>query len=216
MAQKNTNTTIYFLARHGEQHSVPPHLINYRANIYALHSLGVKSIFATNAVGSCRENLPPGSIVIPDQIMDFTSGRKATFYEGTHDTNVPQEFQQVVHTDVSQPFSEVLRAKYIAALQKLNYNYIERGTIAVNNGPRYETPAEVKMIKILGGDILGMTSAPEAFLAKELNIEYATIAIVTNYGAGMQQVVTHQEVVDMFNQKIQQIKEIVFTAIESE
>lgn len=212
--QKSDSKNIYFLARHGKEHSVPPHLINYRANVYALKSLEVTKIFATNAVGSTRDELTPGSFVIPDNIIDLTSGRQSTYFEGTYDKSIPKEFQKVVHVDVSEPFSNLIRQKFIAALEKMQYKYFPKGTIAVSNGPRYETPAEVNLVKILGGDILGMTSAPEVFLAKELAIDYATIAVVTNYGAGMQQTISHQEVVEMFNRKIQQIKDVVFSAIE--
>ncbi len=200
---------VYFLARHGRDHSVPPHAINYRANIYALHALGVKYVVATNAVGSTQNHIKPGMFGIPDQIIDFTSGRKNTFFTGTADPTVPIDYQRVVHTDVSEPFSLKVRECIRQTLEEMEEVFVGHGTIAVANGPRFETPAEVKMLRMLGADFLGMTSSPEAFLAKELGIEYATIAVVTNYGAGMQHSVTHEEVVEMFQEKIRTLQEVV-------
>lgn len=205
---------VYFLARHGQGHTVPPHRINYRANIYALYSLGVKKIIATNAVGTTQETILPGTFAVPDQIIDFTSNREHTFFLGDSDVTAPQEFKRVVHTDVSEPFSQPLRTHIIETLKDLDLIFVERGTIAVSNGPRFETAGEVKMLKMLGADFLGMTSAPEAFLAKELGLEYATIGVVTNFGAGMQQHVTHEEVIEIFNQKMQILQNIVRTLVD--
>ncbi len=209
-----TGDKIYFLARHGKGHTVPPHRINYRANIYALYILGVKNIIATNAVGTTRENIAPGTFAVPDQIIDFTSNRDHTFFLGDSDVTAPQEFKRVVHTDVSEPFSQPLRNHIIETLKNLGEKFVDHGTIAVSNGPRFETAAEVKMLRLLGADFLGMTSAPEAFLAKELGLEYATIGVVTNFGAGMQQHVTHEEVIEIFNQKMQVLQNIVSSLID--
>lgn len=207
--QQKKETSIYFLARHGKGHTVPPHLINYRANIYALKKLGVTHILATNAVGSCRESMKPGDFVIPDNILDFTSGRDQTFYEGAQAGDVPEEFKKVKHTDVTFPFHEETRDLLMKTLERRGIPYHNKGVLAAANGPRYETSAEVKMARQLGGDILGMTSAPEVFLARELGIKYATIAVVTNFGAGMQSNVSHDEVVEIFGQKIELVKKII-------
>lgn len=205
---------LFFLARHGQGHTVPPHLINYRANIYALKTLGVEAIFATNATGSCRDNLKPGSFVVPDQILDFTSGREHTFFLGSGaEDGVPTEFKKVQHTDVTNPFSQTVRVSIMSALKNLKIPYFDKATLSVFNGPRFETAAEVQMSKLLGGDLMGMTSAPEAFLARELGIDYATTAVVTNYGAGMQDKVTHEEVVEIFDEKFPMLKDIIFSAI---
>ncbi|RMG21805.1 MAG: S-methyl-5'-thioinosine phosphorylase [Methanobacteriota archaeon] len=205
---------IYFLARHGKGHTVPPHRINYRANIHALYTLGVKKIIATNAVGTTQENIDPGTFAVPDQIIDFTSNREHTFFLGDSDVTAPREFKRVVHTDVSEPFSQELRNHIIETMKALDLNFVDHGTIAVSNGPRFETAAEVKMLKLLGADFLGMTSAPEAFLAKELGLEYATIGVVTNFGAGMQQHVTHDEVIEIFKQRMQTLQNIVLALID--
>ncbi len=213
--QKRGKVEIYFLARHGKGHTVPPHLINYRANIYALKKLGVSHILATNAVGSCREEMKPGDFVIPDNLIDFTSGRAQTFYEGADAGDVPEEFQKVVHTDVTYPFDQSTRDLLMNTMTSFGISYHDHGVLAAANGPRYETAAEVQMLRMLGGDILGMTSAPEVFLARELGIKYATVAVVTNFGAGMQSNVSHEEVVEIFSEKIELVKQIIISCATS-
>lgn len=203
---------IFFLARHGKGHSVAPHLINYRANIFALKKLGVSHVIATNAVGSCNLNMEPGHFVLPDQIIDFTSERKHTFYEGADAKGVPDDFKKVEHVDVSEPFNQEVRSMLKIALGEFEQSFHEDGTIGVFNGPRYETPAEIKMAQSMEIDIVGMTSAPEAFLARELDLKYATIAVVTNFAAGMQEKVSHDEVVEMFNDKIEIVKNVTIEA----
>jgi 5'-methylthioadenosine phosphorylase len=213
---KTDSNIIYFLARHGSNHSLAPHLINYRANIYTLHKLGVTDIIATNAVGSCTEEIKPGYLVLIDQIVDFTSNRDHTFYSDNSliekIEDLPEEFSGVKHTDVTNSFDQSLRIVLSELLSKSNVSFSLKGTIGVFNGPRYETAAEIKMCKILGIDVVGMTSAPEVFLANELGIRYAAIAVVTNYAAGLQEAVSHEEVVEMFNQKIEIVKNIVLEA----
>ncbi len=205
---------VYFMARHGKDHTVPPHKINYRANIYALFLKEVQTIIATNALGTTREDIQPGTFVVPDQIIDFTSNRIQTFFMGDSDVTVPQEFKRVVHTDVSIPFSERVRQEIIKVLETQEHPYVPHGTIAVSNGPRFETAAEVKMMRMLGADYLGMTSAPEAFLAKELGIDYATIGVITNFGAGMQAQISHEEVIELFNVKMDVLKQIITSLID--
>ncbi len=200
-----------FIPRHGKKHSILPQDINYRANIYAAHMLGVTTIYATNAMGSMNEKVPPGSLVIPDQILDFTHGRKSTFFDDPDfkiETIKGRTLQGVIHTDVSHPFDEIAAENIWSICKGMELDAIKSGTVVTVNGPRYETPAEIKAYRILGADYAGMTSSPEAFLAKEIDIPYATLVVVTNYAAGMQSSVSHTEVEELFNQRISLIHKV--------
>ena len=165
------NSEVFFLPRHGSKHSVPPHLINYRANIAALKFVGVEKVFATAAVGSLNRKMPPGSIVIIDQFIDQTGRRPSTFYDGD---NSP-----VVHTDFTEPYCPVLRRLLIDECRKAGYTYFDQGTYVATEGPRFETPAEIRAYRHLGGDLVGMTNVPEVVLAREAGLCYATVALVT-------------------------------------
>lgn len=209
---------IVFIPRHGSGHSIPPSQINYRANIFAAHKLGIEKIFATNAVGSLNLEYIPGSFAVPDQILDFTSGRADTFFDGSQfeiTTLKGNKLSGVVHTDMTHPFDQKVRGEIIAACEEYNENVIQGGTIAVVNGPRYETPAEIKSYSILGASFAGMTSAPEAFLAKEIELPYATMAVVTNFAAGLQSTISHDEVDKLFKEKINRVKSILTSLILS-
>ncbi|KJS81233.1 MAG: 5'-methylthioadenosine phosphorylase [Peptococcaceae bacterium BICA1-8] len=179
---------VVFLARHGSKHSVPPHQINYRANIMALKKLGVKKIIATAAVGSLSEKMAPGQLVVLDQFIDFTKGRTQTFYEGGE--------KGVLHIDMTHPYCPEL-AQTIIDVCPPTIDLHQKGTYVCTEGPRFETPAEIKMFKMWGGDIVGMTSVPEVVLARELGICYGSIAMITNYAAGISALpLTHKEVVE--------------------
>jgi 5'-methylthioadenosine phosphorylase len=181
--------TVFFLARHGGGHAVPPHLVNYRANIAALKKLEVNAVVATAAVGTLRKSMPPGSRVLLDQFIDYTKNRIATFYEG--------EEGFVVHTDFTEPYCFEVREAVIRAAAKLNQELIDRGCYICAEGPRFETPAEIKMMEKWGGDLVGMTNVPEVVLAREAGLCYATIALPTNYAAGISAVpLTHEEVLE--------------------
>ena len=209
---------VYFIPRHGKNHSILPSNINYRANIFAAHKLNLAKIIATNAVGSLQLEIPPGSFAIPDQIIDFTSDRKTTFFDGgelTVSTRTGKTLTGVVHTDVTNPFNKIVREEIIHSSSPTNEEIIPKGTIVVCNGPRFETPAEIKAYSILGGDFVGMTTAPEAFLAKELEIPYATIAVVTNFAAGLQESISHEEVGELFTKRIDALKNIVRRVISN-
>jgi 5'-methylthioadenosine phosphorylase len=197
---------LFFLPRHRIDYSVPPHRINYRANIFALNVLGIKYVIATNAVGSLRKALSPGSFVLPDQTLDFTKSRAFTFFEG--------ENGNVVFTDVSQPYSKKVRSAILDASKHLQIKVYSKGTYICTEGPRYETPAEIKAFKILGADIVGMTGVPEVFLAKELGIEYATIAIITNYAAGIADHISHNLVLDVMHKSQQKAKLLILESIK--
>lgn len=208
---KHKEYDIYFLPRHGPKHSVPPHLINYRANIYALHELGVSKIFATNAVGSIDTSLNPGDFVIPDQIVDMTKHRPLTFFDGATKINFADgtSRQGVVHLDYTNPYCPKLRAQYIRAVEDVGGMAHTKGVHVCTDGPRFETPAEITMFQKMGGTVVGMTTVPEAILARELKMCYSTLCLITNYGAGIQEKISHEEVVELFKEKTDTIKEIM-------
>lgn len=202
---------IAFIPRHGTTHSLPPAKINYRANIFLAHSIGVDKIYASNAVGSVKKEIQPGTFAVPDQILDFTNCREDTFFDGNDfaiTTKKGNKLSGVVHTDVTHPFDATVRNEILQACKTLNETVVDGGTIVVVNGPRYETPAEIDAYRILGASYAGMTSSPEAFLAKELEIPYATLAFVTNYAAGMQSKISHEEVDSSFKSKMKIIKQL--------
>jgi 5'-methylthioadenosine phosphorylase len=175
---------VAFLPRHGVDHTIPPHKINFRANIYALYSLGVKRILATNAVGAINVKFKPSDIVIPHDLIDFTKFRKLTFYDEA----------PVTHIDFSQPYCPQTRRFLIQNAEKL-YNRVQNMAVLIcTEGPRFETPAEIEMFRHLGCDIVGMTSFPEAVLARELEMCYAAICYVSNMAAGIQKRLSAKEV----------------------
>lgn len=197
---------LFFLPRHGIGYTVPPHRINYRANIFSLKKFGVEYAIATNAVGSLNRRFSPGTFLLPDQIIDFTKSRKSTFYEG--------DDGKVVFTDVTRPYSDKVRSAIIDASKRLQIKVYQKGTYVCTEGPRYETAAEIRAFKILGADVVGMTGAPEVFLAKEAGIEYASIAIVTNYAAGIINQISHEMVMDIMVKAQEKVKKLVFEAIK--
>ncbi|MCI5836905.1 MAG: S-methyl-5'-thioadenosine phosphorylase [Veillonellaceae bacterium] len=201
---------VVFMTRHGADHSIPPHRINYRANIYGLKKLGVGAVIATTAVGSLRREYRPGELVITDQLLDFTKTRAHTFFDGAP---LP-----VAHVDMTEPYCPVLRELLLQAARKLGLPFQERGTYVCTEGPRFETGGEVAMYARLGGDIVGMTNAPECPLAREAEMAYATVSLVTNYGAGISpQPLTHAEVVEAMNENtknLQRLLQEVLTAYD--
>ena len=165
-----------FLARHGYGHTIPPHEVNYRANIWALKEMGATEIIAVASVGCIRDDLKPGDIVIPDQIIDYTSGRRSTFHEGENCT--------VTHIDFTDPYDEPLRQRILQAAGKSGVVIGDGATYGTTQGPRLETAAEIKRMERDGCDLVGMTGMPEAVLARELGIPYAAIIVIANYAAG--------------------------------
>jgi len=197
---------VVFLPRHGGDHSIPPHLINYRANIWALREIGVTRVIATAAVGSLRSELQPGDLVIVDQFLDFTKSRPQTFYEGGK--------AGVLHVDMSQPYCPALRQEIFKVASALGVKAHNKGTYVCTEGPRFETPAEIRMFQLLGGDVVGMTSVPEVVLAREATLCYATIAVVTNYAAGISEhPLSHQEVIEMMRSVTQVLRRLIFQVI---
>ncbi|SDD42598.1 S-methyl-5'-thioadenosine phosphorylase [Sporomusa acidovorans] len=199
---------IAFIPRHGSTHSIPPHLINYRANIWAMKKLGVQNIIATTAVGSLNLDMKPGSFVLIDQFLDFVKNRVTTFYEGGE--------RGVVHVDVTTPYCPSIRKTLCEFAQKLNIPIHEQGTYVCTDGPRFETPAEIKMFAKLGGDVVGMTNVPEVVLAREAEMCYATVSMVTNYAAGISpQPLTHHEVLETMQANTENIKQLILSALEN-
>ncbi|MFZ5898991.1 MAG: S-methyl-5'-thioadenosine phosphorylase [Bacillota bacterium] len=197
---------VAFLARHGSGHTVPPHLVNYRANILALKKLGVQCILATAAVGSLNPAMKPGDMVFVDQFLDFTKSRPQTFFEGGEDG--------VVHVDLTEPYCPELRDVLARSAWTLRLLAHSGGTYACTEGPRFETPAEINMIRQLGGDLVGMTGVPEVVLAREAEICYATIAMVTNFAAGISPArLTHREVVEVMEVNAENLRKLIMYAV---
>jgi 5'-methylthioinosine phosphorylase len=167
---------IVFLARHGRHHTLPPHKINYRANLWALHRLGVQKVIAVAAAGGIRNDMAPGVLAFPDQLVDYTWGRHGTFFE--------DNLTHVTHIDFTEPYCPELRARLIEAARALGLDARETCTYAAAQGPRLETAAEIRRMERDGCDIVGMTGMPEAALARELGLRYATCAVVANWAAG--------------------------------
>jgi 5'-methylthioadenosine phosphorylase len=194
-----------FLPRHGSDHSVPPHKIAYRANIHALHEVGVERILATNAVGAINFDFEPNDIVVPHDFIDFTRLRPATFYDKA----------PVTHIDVSQPYCPEIRKLLIETAEELGFHVWDKAVLVCTEGPRYETPAEIKMFRRLGCDAVGMTGVLEAVLARELEMCYASICYVSNVAAGMQKRLTALEVAKASKIVLPKMEQILIKTIKA-
>lgn len=167
---------VIFLARHGYGYTIPPHLVNYRANLWALREQGVTEVVSVATVGGIRPDLTPGALIVPDQIIDYTHGRDSTFFE-TRD--------EVYHNvDFTQPYSQCLRERILYSAQLSGEACVDGGVYAATQGPRLDSRAEINRYERDGADMVGMTGMPETALAKELELDYATLAVVANYAAG--------------------------------
>ncbi|HET7365288.1 MAG TPA: S-methyl-5'-thioinosine phosphorylase [Burkholderiales bacterium] len=167
---------IVFLARHGEGHRFAPHEVNYRANLWALKDAGAAEVLSIATVGGIRATFTPGTLALPDQIIDYTWGRHATYHEGPG--------AEVNHIDFTEPYSHALRSRVREAARACGEKLVDGGVYATTQGPRLETAAEINRLEHDGADIVGMTAMPEAALAREISLEYAAIAVVANYAAG--------------------------------
>jgi 5'-methylthioinosine phosphorylase len=167
---------VVFLARHGEAHSLPPHRINYRANLWALHALGVREVLALNTVGGISERYPPRALGLPDQLIDYTWGRVSTFCE--------EAGSEVLHVDFTDPYTPALRERVRSAAVRGAIELVDGGCYGATQGPRLETRAEIVRMRRDGCDLVGMTGMPEAALARELGLDYACLALVANWAAG--------------------------------
>lgn len=197
-----------FIARHGYTHRIPPHKINYRANIWMLKQLGIEQIIAVNAVGGIHPDLGPQKIAIPDQIIDYTYGRDFTFFE--------KDLSEVVHIDFSFPYDKTIRLALIKAAKDMNLDILKSGTYGCTQGPRLETAAEIKRLAQDGCDLVGMTAMPEAALAKEQGIDYAAIAVSANWAAGIEeQPLSMDDILNHLSQGMNQVKSLILTYMKN-
>ena len=195
--------TTVFLARHGADHSVPPHMVNYRANIQALIDLGVSEVLAVNVVGGI--GLDSGALSVIDDFLDFTKGRPVTFFDGS----TPEG---VVHTDMTEPYDARLRAVLLDSADALGIPVERSGIYAAYEGPRFETRAEIRMAQAMGASVVGMTGVPEVVLAKEKSLPYASLCLVANPAAGLGPEITIDEVMAVVAAGAQTVGSIVVEA----
>jgi len=197
---------VAFLPRHANDHRVPPQSINYRANVYAMKALGVRWIIGPTAAGSLAKAIKPGSMVVCDQVVDFTSGRPNTYFEGPLTT----------HVSFADPYCPTLRPIAIDALRKIGVETHERGTIVVVSGPRFSTRAESKFFQDQGWEVINMTQYPECYLARELEICYANVSLVTDYDVGLEGIppVSVDTVVEVFKRNNERIRTAIGEMVE--
>ncbi|HUK50750.1 MAG TPA: S-methyl-5'-thioinosine phosphorylase, partial [Terriglobales bacterium] len=195
---------VAFLPRHGPKHDLPPHKVNYRANLHALKQLGAERIIATNAVGSINTSYNAGDFAIPVDLLDMTKSRAGTFFDAS----------PVTHIDVSEPYCPEIRRILAECANESGVETRIDSIMVATEGPRYETPAEIRMYHKLDGDIVGMTGAPEAFLARELELCYATLCFISNKAAGMQERLTHAEVLEVGRRVMPAMLKIIRQTIE--
>ncbi len=201
---------VAFLPRHGKDHRFPPQAINYRANLFAMKSLGVKRIIAPTACGSLKPEVKPGSMVVADQVVDRTTGRKDTFYDGPITT----------HVSFADPYCPTMRPVAVQALRSLDIETHDTGTIVVIQGPRFSTRAESRWFSSAGWEVINMTQYPESYLARELEMCYVNISLITDYDVGLEGVggirpVSHHEVIEVFNKNNARVKDAIYRIIEN-
>lgn len=197
---------VIFLSRHGNPHRIPPHQVNYRANLWALQNAGVRTVVGVNAVGGIHPVMGPAHIVIPDQIIDYTWGRGSTFFEG--------ELDAVTHIDFSFPYTESARAVLVEAASKLDVPISDFGVYGATQGPRLETAAEIVRLERDGCDLVGMTGMPEASLAAELKLNYVCLGLVVNWAAGKSDnIITMEEIEAAIEQGMSGVKRILVEAM---
>lgn len=194
--------TLLFMPRHGPEHKVPPHLINYRANIWALRQQGAGRILAVNAVGGIHPDFGPGRLVVPDQLIDYTQGREHTFFTGGD--------AGVLHVEFDNPYDASWRSTLLAVAREQRLDIADGGVLGCTQGPRLETAAEIRRLKNDGCDLVGMTGMPEAVLVKELGLAYATLAVVVNWAGGLSaQPITVETVFRQLQVSISDVKEFI-------
>lgn len=199
---------VAFLPRHGKSHQYPPHMVPYRANLYAMKQLGVKKIIGPTASGSLQPGIKPGDFVVSDQFIDRTSGRKDTFYDGP----------ETKHTTIAHPYCPELRKIAIEAGKSMGITIHEKGTVVVIQGPRFSTAAESRWFGRMGWEVINMTQYPECYLARELGICYVNISLITDYDAGLEGrddilPVTHDAVLAVFKESNENVKNMIFKII---
>ena len=199
---------VAFMPRHGRSHTIPPHLINYRANVWAMKSIGCSRVISPCAAGSLQKHVEPGHFVICDQFVDWTDGRKSTFFDGP----------VVTHVSAANPYCEEMRQAAVATAKKLGITVHETGTVVVINGPRFSTKSESKFFTSQGWEVINMTQFPEAYLVKEMDMCPLNISLITDYDAGLVgevPPVQHAEVIKVFNENNEKLKSLLFNLIES-
>jgi len=200
--------SVIFLARHGARHSIPPHKVNYRANIWCLKELGVKTVIVVAAVGGIHPDMQPIDLVIPHQLIDYTWSREHTFFA--------EDLSHVTHIDFSHPYCESLRSQLLAAAQQVDFKVHSEGVYGATQGPRLETAAEINRMEGDGCDIVGMTGMPEAALARELELCYATCAVVVNPAAGRGAgPITMDEIEKNLRGGIRQVRQLLAEVIQT-
>jgi len=205
---KISGVDVVILARHGREHTIPPTHVNFRANIHALKEIGCTHIIATTAVGSLREEIGRGDLVILDQFIDFTRHRKVSFHENFKP-------HKPVHTPMADPFSEQLRMLLIAGCEKLGIEHHKKGTVVTIEGARFSTRAESSMFRIWGADVINMSVAPEAALANEAGIPYAAVAMSTDYDCWKtdETPVTWDEILEVFKANVEKVVNLLLKVI---
>jgi len=201
--------TVAFIPRHGKNHSLPPHMIPYRANLQAMKDLGVKYIIAPTASGSLQPYIKPGEFVVCDQFVDRTWGRKDTFFDGP----------ETRHISAADPYDENLRKLAIKVCEELGVKVHNKGTVVVIQGPRFSTRAESRWFSKMGWEVINMTQYPECILAKELGIPYVNISLITDYDAGLEgnddiKPVTEEEVYRVFSENNDKVKKVIYRMVE--
>ncbi len=204
---------VAFLPRHGRDHRLPPHRINYRANLWALRSVGVRQVLGPCAVGGLREEYGPGTLLVPDQLVDRTKSRTQTFFDGEPlaDGTVPK----VVHMTFADPYCPAGRAVAVAAARGRGWEPVDGGTMVVIEGPRFSTRAESRWHAAQGWSVVGMTGHPEAVLARELGLCYTSMSLVTDLDAGAEtgEGVSHEDVLRVFGENVDRLREVLFDAV---
>mgnify|MGYP000350118460 CR=1 FL=1 len=201
--------SVLFLPRHGENHTLPPHKVNYRANIWALHSVGASKIIAVAAVGGIRNDMPPGVLAVPEQIIDYTYGREQSFFS--------YDFSADKHIDFTYPYDADLRESILQAGKAKQIKLIDGGCYGATQGPRLETAAEIKRMAQDGCAMVGMTGMPEAYLARELDIPYATCALMVNWAAGLTEgTITMEQIEQTLAGGMKQVKQLLTELIQQQ
>jgi 5'-methylthioinosine phosphorylase len=205
---------VIFLPRHGVQHLLPPHKVNYRANLWLLKSLGVTKIIACNVVGGITEGMSPRTLLVPNQIIDYSWGREHTFFDGMQ-SDTPLVNKAVEHIDFTQPYSEALRQRVLSFLDQQNIAHMNYGTYGCTQGPRLETAAEISRLHNDGCDVVGMTAMPEASLAAELMMEYAGLSLVVNWAPGIvDEVLSMEAIMELVADEMTKVQHFLPNLIE--
>lgn len=196
---------VIFLPRHGEGHKLPPHLINYRANLWALKDAGVRSVIAIAAVGGIARSMAPAAVAVPDDLIDYTWGREHTYFDGVR--------APLHHVDFSQPYAPAVRKALLTAAKKAQVSLLSGGVMGVTQGPRLESPAEIARLKRDGCTMVGMTGMPEAVLAREAELDYAALAVSVNWAAGLGSGDIHSEIERSLSAGMRKVRAVLGKAL---